>query len=217
MDKDVRYTCDAKLESKRPYLNKNHAITLAKNLFHLNNVDRDSSIKELDSYDDRNFYMKGKLGKSQKVPEEFVFKVLNFAYSENVVLVDGYTAVMLFLKKEGFQCPCPLKTAVNGRHYVMCKFPWKSSSFDMNGKSQCQSRHENNTQDLTDGIIIYSGEEYDRERECVCAVWLLEFIQGKGLHEIPCSSQVLNQCGAYLAKLHVSLKVSIQADDYHST
>lgn len=196
MEVDVRYSCDAKLESKRPYLNTTQAIELAKSHFRLKDVDK---CKEFDSYADRNFYMKGRLDeieteKVTKSRQEFVFKVLNFAYSENVDLVDAYTAIMLHLKSEGFRCPSPVKATSNGSYYVMCKLPSKTSS-----------REEINTEG--ENITMYSGEAYNREIECDCAVWLLEFIQGEGLHEITCSPQVLNQCGGYLAKLHISLQV----------
>lgn len=200
MNSEICYSCDAKLESKRPYVSTDHATKLAKTIFNLNNIE---SVKEFESYDDRNFYMRGRLDdekenspRGDQECQEFVFKVLNFSYSENTDLVEAYTAVMLFLKNEGFRCPYPVKAADNGSHYGMCTIPCEDSE----EKDLVTERDENS---------IFKGKANEKQEGEICAVWLLEYIRGKGIHELPCSAQVLNQCGGYLAKLHISLQVCI--------
>ena len=194
------------LASKRPFLNVQQAVTLAEKLFHFKHCDR-SAAKEFDSYDDRNFHLNGTLGKTDQACQEFIFKVLNYVDSTNAHLVDAYMAFMLFTKKEGFSCPAPVKSAYNDKYYVTCKLPWKSSiktavELDEGSNRPCQ-------QNLTDGIEIYEGRSCLKENECICAIWMVKFVPGKSLHEVPCTARLLNECGQFLARLHRRLKVRL--------
>jgi len=61
-------------------------------------------VKELVSYDDRNFYMKGTLPHHENGLQtseicEFVLKILNHVDSENISFVNAQNEVMLHLKE----------------------------------------------------------------------------------------------------------------------
>ena len=186
---------------RRPFLTVQQVISLAKNLFHFKPADT-SCAKEFDSYDDRCFYLKGNLGDDQLSNEEFVFKVLNYVASANSSLVEGYMAYKSFASQKGFNCPVPIKPASSDKCYITCKLPWKSSM--VNGYNYSATASQQN---IVDGIEIYNGQKYDENAECMCAVWMVKYIPGKLLYEVPCTAQLLNKCGQYLARLHQKLKV----------
>ena len=195
------------LESKRPFLSVQQAISLAEKLIHFEQCDR-LAAKEFDSYDDRSFYLNGTLGKTDQACQEFVFKVLNYVDSTNAHLVDAYMAFMLFTKEEGFSCPAPVKLACNDKYYVTCKLPWKSSM--KTTVKLYEGSNRPSQQNLVDGIEIYQGQNSLKETECICAVWMVEFVPGKCLHEVPCTARLLKESGRFLARLHRSLKVKLR-------
>ncbi|XP_028397482.1 hydroxylysine kinase-like [Dendronephthya gigantea] len=92
---------------ERPLVTRVKAIQLANEIFGLE-VDSNSeqSAKELDSYDDRNFYLSGvKDGKAG----EFLLKVYNKCYDERD-LVDAVHKIIFCLLDAGIACPVPQKT-----------------------------------------------------------------------------------------------------------
>ena len=99
---------------RRPCVNIDFAAKLAKKFY---NFERISEIKELSSYSDRNFYVRGqrnKLCTPQEITDqgEYVLKVLNSADSEHGDFVDAENEAMTFLRERHF--PCPVLFSVNG-------------------------------------------------------------------------------------------------------
>lgn len=81
---------------KRPEVTAQLATKLAKKHFGLEVV----QVKELDSYDDRNFYLRTQEG-------EFVLKVTNSVETANLPLLEAENKAMLFLKNHGVNCNVP--------------------------------------------------------------------------------------------------------------
>ena len=84
--------------------------------FPINSVDV-STIRELDSYDDRNYYFQGTLatGNDRVVSSsEYVLKVLNWRDSLSPRAVDGFSKMMLHLNDRGYRCPYPIPASVAG-------------------------------------------------------------------------------------------------------
>lgn len=183
-------------------MSKQQAVTLATNLFNLRILD-DSSVKELDGYDDRNFFVRGLLiteGKDkEKLPShEYVLKVVNHMDSNHEGLMKTQSDVMSFLQSRDHACPVPVPS-IYDTTFVMCKIP-KVAPPDI-------VTMETNELADKDEIEIYNGEEYSKEAYYVCAVRLLTFVPGQMLHEIPLNTQLCFDAGFALGRLHQDLKV----------
>ena len=103
----------------RPLVTRDEAIDLADEIFGFK-VDSSSakSAKELDSYDDRNFYLRGmKDGKEG----EFLLKVYNRCFEDRKV-IDAIHKIMFCLKDGGVICPLPQKT-VTGSYLEIRNLP----------------------------------------------------------------------------------------------
>lgn len=170
---------------KRPLVDKMQAVELARRLFGFHVSDA-KDVKELASFDDRNFYLKGtfKLPKLQNgealtngahdganyKEDEFVLKVLNRIDSALTGLVDAQDELMLFLSQNGVECSCPVES-IHGSYNVM----WRNARDDI---------------------------------EVTEAVRLLKFVPGKLIKDVPCSPSLLSDLGRFVAKFHRILKVS---------
>ena len=173
----------------RPPVQEMEAAKIAELLYGLR-VSNSEFIKEFDSYNDRNFYMKGILPLIQtennvdQVGEEFVLKILNHVDSANTGFVQAQNSVMMYLNEHGFSCSVPLR-ALSGEHTVLynCK---KVAKGCINGKTFAQ-------------------EEGFSAR--INAIRLLKFIRGNKLSSVSCSPNLLFNLGCYVAKLDRALKV----------
>lgn len=102
------------------------AVAMATSLFHLN-IEDPSTVKELDSYDDRNFFMRGSLMGDEKetgesVCKEYVLKIVNHMDSNHKCLIQAQCDAMLFLQARGYKCPTPVSSIFN-TYLVKCKIP----------------------------------------------------------------------------------------------
>lgn len=91
----------------RPCVNIDFAAKLVKTFCHFEAI---SEIKELSSYSDRNFYVRGRRSKlctPQEIAEqgEYVLKILNSADSVHGDFVDAENEAMTFLRERNFPCP----------------------------------------------------------------------------------------------------------------
>lgn len=156
----------------RPTMGKEVAIKLALRLFGLTVT----SIKELDSYDDRNYLIKVE-GEStnphikEPSPDGYVLKITNSLDSNNSKIMASQGEMMLFLHSRGFKVPKPEKN-VHGSHLSYAKI---------------------------------SGEEVGEEGgENI--VRLLTFIPGKILHQVPTTPQLFYEVGVFTSKMDTALK-----------
>ncbi|XP_065355367.1 hydroxylysine kinase [Calliphora vicina] len=80
-------------------------------------------IKELISYDDRNFLVKEDPNIKNPLivshwPHGYVLKILNSLDSKKIEFVDAQNQLMLYLSKQQVQCPRPIAN-VNGKYYSL--------------------------------------------------------------------------------------------------
>ncbi|XP_031566391.1 hydroxylysine kinase-like [Actinia tenebrosa] len=85
----------------RPEVSNDLAMSLAKSLFGFSHI---SKLKELESFSDRNFYIKGTRIHNDQ-PGEFVLKVLNSLDSQEKEQLDAEIKASEFLRERGFPCP----------------------------------------------------------------------------------------------------------------
>lgn len=64
-----------------------------------------------------------------------------------------------------------------------------------------------NLRNLVHGIEIYNGDEYSEEEFLVCAVFLLNFVLGEVLNEIPLNTQLLFTAEKVVGSMDRNLKV----------
>lgn len=102
----VKTSLDTSTSVHRPLVNIGLAAQLAKKFYNFETI---SEIKELSSYSDRNFYVRGqrnKLCTTQEAEQgEYVLKILNSADSEHGNFVDAENEAMSFLRERNFPCP----------------------------------------------------------------------------------------------------------------
>ncbi|PFX18530.1 hydroxylysine kinase-like [Stylophora pistillata] len=113
----------------RPFVNLEFAEQLVKKLY---NFERISEIKELESFGDQNFYVRGhrrntvqeqvasNFRSNDLEQEEYVLKVLNSNDSRHVDFVEAESAAMYFLRERGFPCPLlyPLAGGVDTKSLI---------------------------------------------------------------------------------------------------
>ncbi|KAG0724729.1 Hydroxylysine kinase [Chionoecetes opilio] len=156
----------------RPVVGGEEAATLVQKIFGLTV----SSIKELNSYDDRNFYIKVEEGNKnphikELCPDGYVLKITNLLDSKKSEIIAAQVEMMCFLHSRGFKVPKPEKN-VTGSHIIYAKI-----SGDQVGE--------------------VGGEHIVR---------LLTFIPGKILCQVPYTAQLFYEGGVYVARLDNVLK-----------
>ena len=67
-----------------------------------------SSVRELDSYEDRNYYFRGNGFGGGTGAGEYVLKILNWRDSREEAVVEGLSRMVLQLKSKGKNCPYPV-------------------------------------------------------------------------------------------------------------
>ena len=190
----------------RPHVTENQAVVMATRLFNLNITDH-SSVKELDSYEDRNFYLRGSLNEESKKlassgGNEYVLKISNHTDSNHEHLIQTQCDVMSFLQARGYKCSSPVPS-IFGTSFVMCKIPRDTAPDGV----VLATDHTNNICNQEKMFEIYKGEAYSGEDYFICAVRLLTFVPGKVLNEIPHTNQLLFDAGKALGRLDRDLKV----------
>ncbi|XP_071542992.1 hydroxylysine kinase isoform X2 [Panulirus ornatus] len=164
----------------RPMVHANDVPLLVKNLFGLTTV----SVKEMSSYDDRNFCIKtdSEINNpyiTELCPHGYVFKILNSQDSQNEKIVVAQNQMMLFLHSHGFNVPKPERN-VHGTHWILQKIYISTNGFVENNVDEQQS------------------VEY--------IVRLLTFIPGKTFYQITGTAELYYETGVYTAKIDNALK-----------
>lgn len=143
------------------------------------------SIKELDSYDDKNFLIQvdSKVENPHIVdlcPHGYVLKILNTIDTKFKGIVEAQNLMLSFLHEKGFNVPKPEKN-IHGTYMMEEKFKRaKDDEFVTN----------NVTEEL-------SGEHMIR---------LLSFVPGKILRQVTYTAELFYECGVYVGKLNNKLK-----------
>ncbi|KAG7170710.1 Hydroxylysine kinase-like, partial [Homarus americanus] len=173
----------------RPMIKPSDVPALVLKLFGLTTV----SVKELNSYDDKNFHIKVESSKNNQNIEElspngYVLKILNSMDSKNEKIVSAQNQMMLFLHSRGFNVPKPQKN-IHGTHMIIEEINFPVDEFVENNEIEKQ-----NNQYL---------------------VRLLTFIPGKILHQVLYTTDLAYECGVFIAKLDNEL-MKFQNEDLKS-
>lgn len=100
---------EARRKDEKPVVTVAEAIAAAKELYGLEIAEENvSKVKQLDSYDDRNFFMQGSLPSSNGAVASYLFKVHNGVESDRKEFLSCQNAIMSFLSSNGFACPSPI-------------------------------------------------------------------------------------------------------------
>ncbi|XP_015752410.1 PREDICTED: hydroxylysine kinase-like [Acropora digitifera] len=149
------------IDLKRPIVDKDEATELASLLFGLRVSDQ-LQVREFDSYDDRNYYMKGTLTHRpanentdgallQANEDEFVLKILNNLDSENLPYVNAQNEMMLYLNARGFNCPVPMQS-LKGPYTLLYK---SKSSEEKMGNKEVSYREPLTSMSLRERPFLY--------------------------------------------------------------
>jgi hydroxylysine kinase len=120
-------------KDEKPVISVSEAVAAAKLLYGLDIHDENrEAVKELDSYDDRNFYICGMLPSSDRV-QHCLLKIHNGVESDRLDQLQSQNEVMIYLSSKGFVCPYPIK-GVQGDliNFIDLK---------ANAGNSCQKRH----------------------------------------------------------------------------
>ena len=159
-----------------PVLSNKRVSELVQRHYAISNVDP-SSIKLLDGYEDRNYYLKGYPDNGAGEGEEYVFKVMNRKDSQFPEFFDALSKLMFFIKREGLTCSLPIQpTTVPDGTFI---FPLKRS------------------------FML----QRDVEEDCTYVGMMLTYLPGQIMAEIERSPQLLYDVGKFVGKLITSLQV----------
>lgn len=209
------------LERTKPPVEKHQAAVLAAQLFNLHITDL-SFVKELDSYVDRNFYIRGSLNGPPGC-QEYVLKILNDVETSQEHFIELQCNMMLFLQERGYKSSTPVNSILK-TPFVKCKipriYPPSIVNSEPNHVSMTTDRDSNGisletgtsplivkkNRNLVDGIHIYNGDVSSDDEFLVCAVLLLNFVPGEVLNKIPLNNQLLFTAGKAVGSLDQDLK-----------
>jgi len=157
------------------------AITVAENLFGLS-VDDPECVKELDSYDDKNFFMSGTLPDGTE--GSFTLKVHNGVESSNFDVLDCQNSILCHLRNKDFLVPHPT-AAVNEESIAFEEFPTERT--------------------------VHEGEEEEGDLQAPTrshAVRLLHWVEGTPMSNLTPkpNSKLLFKAGRYLAEMTTALE-----------
>lgn len=125
-------------QTKPPLLGDQDIITLCATYYDIH-VER---VKELNSYDDRNYIVHTSNG------DKFVLKMTNSYDSEQPGLLNGQNNMILFLSSQNFNVPCPIKN-IHGDYLARIQLP-------MNNPVNPAKTFAIRLFTYVDGIILYN-------------------------------------------------------------
>lgn len=164
----------------KPEISTDLAMTLAKKLFGFTHI---SKVKELISFCDRNFYIKG-TRMNQDQPGEFVLKVLNSVDSQEKDQVEAELKASEFLRKKGFPCPEVFSVEGSDDKMPLVELPSKASSH-----------------------VIYETRSICNQT-VGCVVRLIAFLPGNVVVSLERNPELMYTVGKLVGALSLQLKVS---------
>lgn len=193
----------------RPNIPLEKVIPLASKLFSFQSS-KTSVVKELESYEDRNFLIKGEiLPKADKQAEQatsektYVLKVLNPVVSRNIDSLILTSKTLSFLNAKGIKCPVP-QPSISGKYIVWCRFP----KTEERGKVEKWTHKEEILDDTElDSLRSIRSRYCDDNKTVVYAIQLFTFLPGKLLDGVKFNPDFMYNFGIEIGKLHKALKV----------
>lgn len=183
------------MSARSPSLPLDRICSLLSQFYKFGTIDQ-SSIKEFDSWEDRNYYFEDKTG------DKFVLKIMREMPSTSVDLVRGLAEVMLYLHEKRIPCSWPIK-ALDGKPVVVLK------ENELIPTMRCEAND----------YLLPSHECVTKEQQyCVMA---LTFVEGNLADECPMTSELLHNIGHCFASMDKELQVCHVVDttaacNYHT-
>uniref|UniRef100_A0A6P8IZQ8 Hydroxylysine kinase n=1 Tax=Actinia tenebrosa TaxID=6105 RepID=A0A6P8IZQ8_ACTTE len=207
----------------RPGISLEQAIPLASKLFSFQTLNT-SVVTELESYEDRNFLLKGRItsdkADKQTNETEYVLKILNPVTSRRIGILNLTSKVLLYLNDRGIQCPIP-QPSISGKYIIWCRFPkvglekagtCTSEKGDIMDGTELVSYESNDSP-----VVNCSNDHYCDDNTVVYAIQLLTFIPGKLLCDVKFNADVMYKFGVAIGNLHKILKEFSQTSDLLDT
>ncbi|XP_011403617.1 PREDICTED: hydroxylysine kinase-like [Amphimedon queenslandica] len=168
------------MSARSPPLPFDRICNLLSQFYKFGTIDQ-SSIKEFDSWEDRNYYFEDKTDK-------YVLKIMREMPSTSVDLVRGLAEVMLYLHERRIPCSWPIK-ALDGKPVVVLK----------------ENELINSTRCETNNYLPPSHECRVTKEQQYC-VMVLTFIEGNLADECPMTSELLFNIGSCFASMDKELQ-----------
>lgn len=154
-----------------------------------------SSINELVSYDDRNYFFRGarfdhEAGSRDSPTGQYVLKVTN--RNDPPELIAELSEIMHVLHQKGYKCPYPIPTRAGGGDLMVIS-------------SQQLHCLENGGDEVK--LTAVSGHTENKEDQCLYAVRVLVFVPGEMLSDVPQSPLLVFKVGQYIGSLDRDLQV----------
>jgi Ser/Thr protein kinase RdoA (MazF antagonist) len=163
----------------KPMVTTETAINLAKTLFGFSEIHK---IKELISFCDRNFYIKGLgVGGHHHQANEFVLKLLNSVDSQNSDQIDAELKALEFLRKKGFPCPEIFNIKGTSEKMAVVRLPVSDSGALVNENSERES----------------------------CVVRLIAFLPGDMVCSLDRNPDLMFAVGKFAGAFSLEMKVSL--------
>lgn len=194
---------------EQPCVSRVQSIELAKRLFGLEVIDKQAT-KELDSYDDRNFLLKGKLQRDCNAEEEyFVLKVFNSFVSRFNDSQEIQSDLLPLVNTSLIQCPVP-QTSIYGKKYVVCRFKSSLKSDDNGAEKARSSSTVGSVSPADESVDFFEVVSHEKSNDVdSCIVQLLKFIEGDLLCDMEWEKELMMDFGTNIARLQELLKVII--------
>ena len=172
---------------RTPQLSIEVICRLLSRFYHFQSIDG-STVKEFDSWEDRNYYFE-----SGGSGDKFVLKIIREVLpSTRVELVQGLAEVMLFLNRHGHSCSCPVK-GVDGRAVLVFE---EEELFPPCSSLKCEVAPSNKT-------TLLLG---DTKQQRYCAM-VLTYIEGDMADQCSVTSKLLFNIGYFFASMNKELQV----------
>ena len=165
---------------RTPQLSIEVICRLLSRFYHFQSIDG-STVKEFDSWEDRNYYFE-----SGRSGDKFVLKIIREVLpSTSVELVQGLAEVMLFLNRHGHSCSCPVK-GVDGRAVLVFE---EEELFPPCSSLKCE--------------VAPNGVS---KQQRYCAM-VLTYIEGDMADQCSVTSKLLFNIGYFFASMNKELQV----------
>lgn len=163
-------------EQIRPKVNETTAVALVEGLYGL----MVTTVKQLNSYEDKNFHIQvsdnfANPNVSELWSHGYTLKVLNCLESRNPSLIVAQNQLMEFLRGRNFCCPVTVPTITQEQYSLQ-------------------------------QLFIDNFQETEADQKSTFLVRLLTYIPGTLLYNVPYTPQLLRNAGRYLADLHIVMQ-----------
>ena len=179
-----------------------------------------SSIKELDSWGDRNYYFQGLLtvdnvdditavhSASDKEPfrtsnNEFILKVFNWDDSSNVEFIQGIGEMMKFLYVCGYNCSFPVRAVSNHSVLVLDEDVIIQLSHFTRGQSLLFTVDDQGYVNLQRSL-----QQTSTAKKHHYCLMVLHYVPGEVAVNVPISNKLLFNIGHYFGSMNNKLQVS---------